>query len=405
MKKLTLISISILLAACSLKNAVQEKESTQTSSVDYFPEKANVQYAKNFTVMYHANYKVVRTSATLGEWVSDSNELEDIEDVMVLVQRGTPIPDLGDEFKGATYITIPASDKIANNSPIIEIWLEMLELENKQVAIGGTKTYDDSLRNLVSSRKLGEVGYSWASPPDMEVLMARSPQIFLMALSRVGFNQYLSKLREIGIATAPVFDWAERDYLARAEWIKYISLFFNKEKEANQVFNQIEQRVGVLKDTVAHQKMSPVCVWGHFVDSGFWLANVNNSEAKLLKDAGVINPVEDFSKPFNPVGEAFTNEEWLHVASKSEHWILSTGTSHVQLPSISYLEEFESWRENNLYHHYLRSKPEQNAFDWYNLSTVRPDLVLGDLIALFYPQSMPEHQFTFFGHYRKDESL
>jgi len=33
---------------------------------------------------------------------------------------------------------------------------------------------------------------------------------------------------------------------------------------------------------------------------------------------------------------------------------------------------------------------------------VRPDLVLEDLIALFHPEILPDHQFTFFGKYVKE---
>lgn len=385
----------------------QNRTATESLSInrDFFPVKSAIKYAKNFTVSYHNNYKVVRTSATLGDWGAESTDLQDVQDIMVLVQNGTPVPSLSGELSGATVIEIQSNPKIAVNYAGLEIWMDMLGLSNNLVAIGGTKTYDDTLRSRLEQGKLGEVGYSWAAPPDMEVLLERKPELFFMVISRIGFNEHLGKIRQLGISSIPVFDWGERDYMARAEWIKFCALFFNLEKEANQIFEEIEQRVTELKQLAESSRVKPTCLWGHFVNSGFWMANANNAEARLLKDAGVINPVEDFTLPFNPTGEPFTNEEWLEAGNQADHWIISGGTMGLQLPSKKYLESFKAWQNNNLYHHYARSKPEHDAYDWYNLSAIRPDYVLADLIALFHPNLLPDHEFVFFGDLQKQDVL
>lgn len=180
--------IALQFGTCGCQQRVQNAETnplqidTPNAATDYFPDKIKATYAKNFSVTYHNNYKVVRTSATLGDWGAQTAELEDIQDVMILVQRGTPPPKLTGELEGATQIIIPATERIATNSSALEIWMEMLELRNNQVAIGGTKTYDDSLREQAISGEIGIVGYSWAAPPDMEVLLDRKPNIFLMVL-------------------------------------------------------------------------------------------------------------------------------------------------------------------------------------------------------------------------------
>ncbi len=402
--KKTMLAISVLLiVACSNSLSENNREEIKANGVDtdYFLKKVSVNHAKNFSVSYHNNYKVVRTSATLGNWSAQTPEVEDVQDVMVLVQRGTPTPALSGELEGAKVITIPVKQNIATNSSGLEIWMDMLGLSEWQVAIGGTKTYDDTLWSKVKSGDLGTVGYSWAAPPNMEVLLDRKPEIFLMVLSRIGFNESLTKLRQLGIVTAPVFDWAERDYMARAEWIKYCALFFNLEKEANEWFDRIEQRVISLKSAVMDIKNKPVCLWGHYVDSGFWMAHANNAEARLLRDAGVVNPAEDFTLPFSPIGTSFTNEQWLQLGHKAEHWIISQGTASVLLPSERYLEEFVAWSQNNLYHYYKRSKPERDAYDWYNMAPIRPDWVLEDLVSLFHPELLPNHDFHFFGKLEK----
>ena len=60
--------------------------------IDYFPDKVDVQYANHFSVSYHGHYKIVRTHADVKAWQSDDPP-EYIEDVVVLVQAGTPRPE------------------------------------------------------------------------------------------------------------------------------------------------------------------------------------------------------------------------------------------------------------------------------------------------------------------------
>jgi len=389
--------------SCERSPDVAQSAAPTVPTESLFQDQVQPYYAQHFSVAYHKNYKVVRTSATLGNWDSGDDNRKKVEDVMVLVQRGTDAPPLSGELADAAVIIIPA-ETIATNNAATEIWIEMLSLADKQVAVGGLKTYNDSIRQVAQSGKIGQIGYFWSEPPNMEVLLDREPDILLSTISQIAFNQALDKCRSLDIPAAPVFDWAEQDYLGRAEWIKYISLFFNKEAQANALFEKIEKRTKELKKLAASSPDKPACTWGHYVDSGFWLAHANNAEAHFLKDAGVTNPAEDFSLPFSPIGEAYTNEEWLQLGNEVDHWIITGGTTTVRLPSENYLNGFKAYRQGQLYHHYKRSKPAHDAYDWFNLSIVRPDLVLADLVALFHPEVLPDHDFVFFGHFNKSQN-
>lgn len=382
--------------------ARQPATSNSETYTGIFQDSIEVIYAKNFDVSYRKFYKVVRVSSTLRDW-EQGGGTQDLEEIMVLVPEGRSPPPLVGELAGATVVPIFAKASIATNASGLEIWLEMLGLKKQIVAIGGSKTYDDHLRSRLENDQIGAVGYSWAAPPNIEVLLEYQTSLFLMVLSRLDGSNALQKLRTLGVATVPVFDWAEKSYLGRAEWIKYCSLFFNAEAEANAIFNDIEAEVNRLKMLVKEVKDKPVCLWGHYVDSGFFLAHANNAEARLLNDAGAINPVQDFELPFNPIGRAFTAEEMLIEGKESDIWIIGSGVTGTPLPARSYLEGFQAWREGRLYHHYRRSKPEYNAFDWFNLAPIRPDYVLADLIALLHPELLPNRQAVFFGDFQKSD--
>lgn len=75
------------------------------AEVDYFPNKANIQYAETFSVEYSLSYKVL--NATEGK---DGNST-----LYVLYQCGTPQPNLT-ELTIQEYIRIPVT-KVATGTP------------------------------------------------------------------------------------------------------------------------------------------------------------------------------------------------------------------------------------------------------------------------------------------------
>ena len=57
-----------------------------------------------------------------------------------------------------------------------------------------------------------------------------------------------------------MFAWAERSYLGRAEWIRYLGLFLGAEAEADRLFGEMRARRDSLVARVAD--VSPVpAIW------------------------------------------------------------------------------------------------------------------------------------------------
>lgn len=371
------------------------------SSKDYFEQKIDIKYARNFNVAYYGNYKVVRTNAKLSSWEGNGNEVR--EDVMVLVQKGTPAPALTGELSDATVIPIPA-ERVALNIQNGESFMSELGLFEKVVAVGGAVSYDDSIRNRVLAKDLAQIGYSWHLPANLEVLLETKSDLFLMNLANLDFADVLDKSRSFGVATAPVFEWAEGDYLGRAEWIKFYSLFFNAEAVANQKFAQIEEGVESVKTLTKKLDNKPTMVWGYYAGKDRWVVHTNSIEAQFMRDVGVVNLLEDFTRPVRNGGEPMSSEEFLVRANEAAHWMI--GDIHsVALPSENFLERFTSWKNGNLYHNMRRRKPEFNAFDWYGEAVVRPDKILTDLVKLIHPERLPNYEPFFMDHFEKTMTL
>ena len=124
----------------------------------------------------------------------------------------------------------------------------------------------------------------------------------------------------------------------------------------------------------------------------------NNLEARLLRDAGALNPLANLEGPVRYDGEEYSSEGLLLLGSQAEHWII--GDIHGRgFPPDRYMDEFRPWLEGRLYHNYARSKWDVNAYDWYEGAVARPDVALADLVHLLHPDLLPDHELVYMGRY------
>lgn len=406
-RKLSGLVLLLLLSTCSHPEGNTEavepafSRATKNPSKDYFAEKATVTYAQHFTVTYHDHYKIVRTNATL---YPDGKETagEDQSDVLVLVQKGTPAPALEGPLAGATMIPIPAED-VAVNVEYSESFLRELGLVDHITAIGGLYSYDEQMRNKARNQEVGQIGYSWHSPPNLEVLLERQPGLFLMTLASLAHTESLDKCRQLGIPTAAVFDWAEQDYLARAEWIKFYALFFNAEGRANQVFAQISNRIEELRAVTAQQPQESA-LWAYYTGNGQWATQITSFPAQYMRDAHLKNVLLGKVKPDANGKQVLDTEQLLLHGQDATHWII--GDIHASpLPKETLMSSFQAWNTEKLYHNMGRVDHRSNTSDWYATAIVRPDSVLADLIKLAHPTLLSDYQPVFMGMYNKEKPL
>jgi ABC-type Fe3+-hydroxamate transport system substrate-binding protein len=403
MKKNYLLYLALILLTACGEQAEDQATTANPSDAgmpvgeDHFPHKVQPELARHFTVSYHGNYKIVKTNATLYAEGSEAAG-EDQNDLLVLVQKGTSPPTLKGDLQNAQLISVPVATA-AVNVQHSESFLRELGLEDRITAIGGLYSYNNEMRNKALSGEIGQVGYSWHSPPNIEVLLDRKPELFLMTLAGMDHTESLEKCRQLGIPTAAVFDWAEEDYLARAEWLKFYALFFNAEASANRVFQQIAGRIQELKELAADTPKASA-IWGFYTSKGQWVMNLTSFPGQYLRDANLDNILLANTKPNANGLQAISTEQLLVRAKEADHWVI--GDIHAApLPKEEIMSSFRAWNSGQLYHNMQRVDPKTNTSDWYATAIVRPDTVLADLIKLVHPKLLPDYEPVFIGNYDK----
>lgn len=400
----TVISFIFFSACSSGPTKVDSEVVSSSSDRDYFESKAEIEYATNFSVSYHGNYKIVKTGVTYGAASAEADSASWVEaftDVMVLVQKGTPVPSLTGELQGAHVIEIPVST-IAGNADDAPTRYIALKVTDRLVGLGHEAVYDSLLRDRFVKGELKAIGPSWHTGPDLETLVTLKPEVTLLTAASLEQADGVRRSRALGLKVAPEFSWSETTYLGQLEWIKYDALFLNVEATANDFFENIKSRCDSLAGLVANRTNKPSAMWGMHSRSGSWTVRSNGGIADLIREAGGINPFDDANAAItetkaNGLSEGITISDEVVLGRGSEiDFIISFQSSTENWPPNDYMSIFPAYQGNGLYHHFTRYR-DYGAYDWYQTAPMRPDLLLSDLIKLFHPEVLPDHELYFLG--------
>lgn len=345
---------------------------------DYFPEKATVLDAENFVVSYHDHYKRV----TVLEPNPGADPVE-----YILVQRGAPMPDdIGD----ASVIEVPIESIFTSSTTHLPA-LEIIGALDRLTGVAqGDFISSEAAHARVESGEAAVFAADYSI--DAEIVVASGPQVLMT--SDFADDAY-DVIRSAGTAVVHNGDWVDATALGRAEWVKFIALFFNAEADAEAWYAGVRERYEAAKALVAGVSERPTVHTG-VVYGGIWYASGGRSYvAGLLADAGADYVWRDDESTGSiqtdierQLAQAGAAEYWLHGAS----WWTDSAEA---LAEDSRYGEFRSLREGNIWNN-TKAINERDGNDVFETGAARPDLVLRDLIAIFHPELLPDHEIRFY---------
>ena len=224
---------------------------------------------------------------------------------------------------------------------------------------------------------------------DPELILAANPQvIFISPFKRGGYDV----IQETGITLIPHLGYKELDPLGQAEWIKYVAMFIGKEKEADKLFAEIEQRYLELKQKVAATKERPTVFSGEMHGGNWYAVGGKNHLAQIFRDAGA----EYVMKDNNTGGVPIEYEKMYATAANADYWrILNSFPGDFSYDALKASEPrnalFKAFKDHHVIYCNMKKTP------YYETSPVSPDVVLADLVAIFHPELMPaDYQPTYY---------
>lgn len=351
-------------------------------AIDYFPQKLSVAYASGFDVEYYNNYKVVTVT---NPWQGAQESFR-----YLLLQCGTPVPQ---DVEG-TVIEVPVSNIIAMSTTYLPT-LEDLGLIDKLIGLDSYMwTTNPAVRARIESGDIAEIGGGAAV--NVELTLDLDPA--LVMTYGTGFSDFDTHpvLLEAGIPVALNGDFVEQSPLGRAEWMKFIALFFNREADAAAQFEAVAAEYLAVAELTAALEERPSVLLGSVYNGTWYVAGAESYMAKMLEDAGATYLWSDEGS----VGALPLDFESVYaVAADVDFWLNPDNsfwfTVEDVLESDPRYGDFAPLKRGQLFNN--NAKVNENGGNaYYEEGAAHPEKVLKDLVKILHPQLLPDHELRFY---------
>ena len=377
MKKIVLLILFINLLAC--KNV-----SKKTLNEELIGNKTSLKYAKGFTIKDYNSYKILEVGSP---WPNADKTYK-----FVLLKENYDVDFWRSEkskFDGVFEIPIK---KIVVTSTTHIPALELLGVEQSLVGFPGTDYVSSKkVRHLIDNKKIRELGKN--EDINTEVLLELKPDI-IVGFGVDGTNKSLNTIKNSSVPVIYNGDWVETSPLAKAEWIKFFGILYDKEMEADSIFNQIETDYLIAKTLASKVRKRPTILCGAMHKDVWYLPNGTSPEAQILKDANVnylwseTEGNGSLSLNFESVFEKAKNADlWLSPSYYPSFEALEKSSQHYA--------KFDAFKNRNIYT-FSNTTGKTGGVLYYELGTARPDLVLKDIIKICHPELLKDYQPYFF---------
>ena len=352
------------------------------STFDYFPQKLTVEYASGFDVEYHGNYKVITVT---NPWQGAQESFR-----YVLVQCGTPAPQ---DVEG-TVIEVPVGNIIAMSTTYLPT-LEDLGLIDRLIGLDSYMwTTNTAVRARIAAGDIAEIG--GGAGVNVELTLDLDPALVMTyGIGLADFDTH-PVLLEAGIPVALNGDFVEQNPLGRAEWMKFIALFFNREADAAAQFEDIATEYRAVAELTTALTERPAVLLGSVYNGTWYVAGGESYMAKMLADAGAAYlwsgvgnvgalPL-DFESVYAVAGEV---DFWLNP--DNSFWFSAADV----LESDPRYGDFAPLKRGQLFNNNAKVN-EHGGNAYYEEGAAHPERVLKDLVKILHPQLLPDHELSFY---------
>jgi iron complex transport system substrate-binding protein len=369
---LQMIALTLLLVSCA------GKAHQPVDAPDEPVSSMSLSYATGFSVDYYDGYKRLTVhspwtpGAVLARYYLTTNPKQ------VLPSDGLHI--------------ITPIKRLVTASCTHYAFLEMLGELDKVVGLCEPKRiYNPTLRQAYQEGRIEDLGDPFRL--NVERCFMLKPDLVMVS----GFNQYderINRLLDAGTSVAYNNEWMEPGLLARAEWLKYIACFFNKEALADSLFNEVSNRyLALIKLGEQAVGTKPLILSGDNFRGTWYQPGGQSFTAKLFKDAGGRYLYEadttrgslplSFEQVYKDLGEA---DVWVGATSGNSLTELKAQDQRYTL--------FKPFREGRVYA-YTNRITEAGGNDFWEGAVAKPDELLADFIHLLHPACLHDHTFTY----------
>ena len=335
-----------------------------------------VAYAAGFTVTQYDDYKMIE--------VKDPWNEHGYLQRYILVDRNKELPQ---NLPQGTVVRVPVK-KITVFTSVHCAVLDELGVTDDIVGVCESRYMNiPSVQARLKEGLTFDLGES--TQPNVEKMIELDAEVVLASPFQ---NGSYGAVEKIGIPILECADYMEVLPLGRAEWIRFIGCFVNKESVADSLFAETEKKYMEVKALAEDVASKPTLLTGKKYGSTWYVPSGESYMARLYQDAGA-----DYIFSYLPgTGSAPLNfETILDKAIHADYWIFNYNQEdNMTYPMLKAeydpYNNFDAFEKRNIY----GCNTHTSLF--YEEVPMHPDYLLKELVALFHPELLPDYSMRYF---------
>jgi iron complex transport system substrate-binding protein len=334
---------------------------------------AEIKYAKGFAIDYFADYKVV---TIFNPFVKDAIQ----QRIYLVKNKKIAVPNDG------IKVVVPLKKMAAGSCTYFEFLAQLSELECVKGVCSANLVYNKTILEKIRQKKIIDLGDAFS--PNLEKVMMLQPEIFMLP-SYNSTDETAKRLISSGITLVYNNEWTENSLLARAEWLKMLAAFFDKETLADSIFLKIEKNYIEAMQLVENVQVKPTIVAGGNFKGTWYMGGGKSYMSRLFADAG---GSYFYANDTTTGSLALSFETVLHNFHNADVWLNAPVKTLAELLKMDSRHELFKAAKNGSVFAFMARTNENGANDFWESATACPDIVLKDVIWALHPTLMPDYQ-------------
>ncbi len=249
------------------------------------------------------------------------------------------------------------------------------------------------LKGRIKAERITDLKATGMAKPDAESLLDEGPDlVFVSGFESISTQE--ERMIDAGLKLCFVAEWMEACPLARAEWIKFFAAFLGKGEEADLAFNTLVKSYNQARELAQQITEKPTVLLNYTFRGTWYVPGGDSYIARLIKDAGA----DYYWKKEKKTGSLpMSFEVVLDNQQKTDFW-LNPGVAK-SLNELANMDKrytlFDAYKKKRVFNNNKRVGPH-GGNDWWESGVMHPDIILKDMIRIFHPHLLPQHDLYYF---------
>jgi iron complex transport system substrate-binding protein len=340
------------------------------------------QYARGFWMEDVPGYKTLHV---INPWQGSRS----IHFQYILTDDPSRIPD---SLSQHPVIQVPVKRVVCMSTTHVAMITALGESDAIVGISGSDYISNPALRAELATGEVRDVGADHTL--NYELILTLRPDLVIAYGITAEVSGMVKRLEALGIPVILDGDYLEDQPLGKTEWIRFLAAFFARDKKADSIFTSVASTYEKYRDMVRNTREKPSVMTGLPWKDTWYIPGGNSFAAAYIRDAGGTYLWEDMDgREAVPLdleaiyARAAMADLWINCGSASS--LAEIGRTDRRL------NRFRPVSTGRVFNNNARINPA-GGNDFWESGVMAPHIILADLIRIFHPEVLPDHELVYY---------